>query len=325
MKKPRVAIVGYGNLGKGVESALQNAKHFRLAKIFSNRTGLVSPFGTKFEKTSNLRKYAGKIDILFLCGGSFSDIQKLGPQTIKMFNTIDSFDTHAKLASYISNLDRVAKDKGKVAICAGGWDPGLMSMIRLIFNSISPMHVPASSFWGKGVSQGHSDAIRRIKGVENAIQYTIPNKKIVKLCSKKMDYKPFCTQKHKRLCYVALKVGADANKVKSQIVNMPNYFLGYKTIVKFVSAQKLKKKQQRMFHKGYVVKNFGCDNKYATKLSFELKTQSNPFFTAEILVSLACAVVKLSNEQKFGAYSVFDLPLSYLTMQNRQNLLKTLL
>ena len=115
MKKPRVAIVGYGNLGKGVESALQNAKHFRLAKIFSNRTGLVSPFGTKFEKTSNLRKYAGKIDILFLCGGSFSDIQKLGPQTIKMFNTIDSFDTHAKLASYISNLDRVAKDKGKVA------------------------------------------------------------------------------------------------------------------------------------------------------------------------------------------------------------------
>ena len=325
MKKPNVAIVGYGNLGKGVESALYHGKNFKLTKIFSNRTGLTSPFGTKFEKTSNLEKYAGKIDILFLCCGSFSDIEKIGPQAIKMFNTVDSFDTHAKLANYITNLDSLAKESNKVAVSAGGWDPGLMSMIRLIFNSISPVHTPANSFWGMGVSQGHSDAIRRIEGVKNAIQYTVPNKKIVKNCSKEFDYVPVSTQKHLRQCYVVLEEGADANKVKDEIVNMPNYFLGYKTTVKFVNEEKLKKMQQKMFHKGHVVKNFKCSDKHATKLTFDLAVDSNPHFTAEILVTLACAVAKLSNEQKYGAYSVFDLPLSYLTMEDRQTLLKTLL
>ncbi len=325
MKKINVAIVGYGNLGKGVESALKNGNNFNLVKIFSNRTGLQSPFGTSFEKTENLENYVGKIDLLFLCGGSYSDIEKIGPKTIKMFNTVDSFDTHAKLEKYITDLDKLAKKSEKVAISAGGWDPGLMSMIRLIFNSIAPTHTAANSFWGKGVSQGHSDAIRRIKGVKNAIQYTIPNKKIVKNCKNNFDYTPEGNKKHFRLCYVAAEENANKDKIKEQIVNMPNYFLGYKTTVKFVSEEKLKAMQQKMFHRGYVVKNFKCSNKFDTKLEFELNIKSNPYFTAEILVALACAAYKLYNEQKFGAYSVFDLPLSYLTLQDRKTLLKTTL
>ena len=325
MKKINVGIVGYGNLGKGVESALMNRDCFKLVKIFSKRSGLVSPFNTKFDLTSNLEKYVGKIDILFLCGGSYSDIEDIGPKAIKMFNTVDSFDTHAKLEKYINALDKDAKKYNKVAVSAGGWDPGLMSMIRLIFNSIAPIHTPANSFWGMGVSQGHSDAIRRVEGVKNAIQYTVPSKKIVDNCYKEFDYTPQGTEKHSRLCYVVLNEGADANKVKNEIINMPNYFLGYKTTVKFISEEKLKKMQQKMFHKGLVVKNFKCSDKYATQIQFALDVESNPYFTSEILVTLACAVAKLSKEQKFGAYSVFDLPLSYLTMEDRNTLLKTTL
>ncbi len=325
MKKINVGIVGYGNLGKGVESAVMNSEYFNLVKIFSKRSNIESPFGSSFELTSNLEKYAGEIDILFLCGGSYSDIEEIGPKAIKLFNTVDSFDTHSKLEKYINQLDKDAKKSKKVAVCAGGWDPGLMSMIRLIFNSISPVHSLANSFWGMGVSQGHSDAIRRVEGVKNAIQYTIPNKKIVANCYKKFDYTPKGTEKHSRLCYVVLEEGADANKVKNEIVNMPNYFLGYKTTVKFITEDKLKKMQQKMFHKGLVVKNFKCSNKFATKLNFELDVESNPFFTSEILVTLACAVAKLSKEEKFGAYSVFDIPLSYLTLEDRNTLLKTIL
>ena len=326
MKKINVGIVGYGNLGKGVESALENQKeHFVLKTIFSNRDNLTSPFGNKFDKTSNLDSYAGKIDILFLCGGSFNDIEKIGPETIKKFNTVDSFDTHAKLEKYINKIDTIAKKSEKVAVCAGGWDPGLMSMIRLIFNSIAPTHSDANSFWGMGVSQGHSNAIRKIEGVANAIQYTIPNKKIVKNCGKLFDYQPNAQKKHDRLCYVVLKEGADANKVKDEIVNMPNYFQGYNTTVKFVTNDKLTEMQKKMFHKGYVVKNFKCSDTYASKMSFNLELDSNPYFTAEILVALACAVSKLSGEKKYGCYSVFDLPLSYLSFKNRNELLKTTL
>ena len=325
MKKINVGIVGYGNLGKGVESAIMHSEHFKLVRIFSNRTGLTSPFNTKFEQTKNLEKYEGKIDTLFLCGGSYSDIEKIGPRAIEKFNTVDSFDTHAKLEKYINDLDKLAKDSKKVAVSAAGWDPGLMSMMRLIFNSISPVHTPANSFWGMGVSQGHSDAIRRIEGVKNAIQYTVPNKKIVKNCQTQFDYVPQGTEKHERHCYVVLEPGADANKIKEEIVNMPNYFLGYKTIVKFINEDKLKKMQQKMFHKGYVVKNFKCSDQHATQMSFNLDLESNPFFTSEVMVTLACAVSKLAKEEKFGAYSVFDIPLSHFVMNDRNELLRTLL
>lgn len=325
MKKISVGIVGYGNLGKGVESAISHNPNFKLVKIFSKRTGLESPFGTKFDKPENIEKYVGKIDTLFLCGGSYSDIEKIGPSLIKMFNTVDSFDTHAKLADYITNLDKTAKQSEKVAVSACGWDPGLMSMMRLLFGSIAPTHEPANSFWGMGVSQGHSDAVRRIEGVKNAIQYTIPNKKVLKTCATKFDYVPASNEKHDRLCYVVLEEGADKEKVKQQIVSMPNYFLGYKTTVKFVNDEQLRKMQQKLFHKGYVVKNFKCSDKFATKIEFSLDLESNPYFTAEVMVAGACAVYKFNQEKKYGAYSVFDLPLSHLTLTDRNTLLKTTL
>ena len=325
MKKINVGIVGYGNLGKGVESAINHSEYFNLVKIFSNRTGLTSPFNSSFEETKNLEKYAGKIDILFLCGGSYSDIEKVGPRAIKLFNTVDSFDTHAKLEKYINSLDKMAKNSQKVAVSAAGWDPGLMSMMRIIFNSVSPVHTPANAFWGMGVSQGHSDAIRRVNGVKNAIQYTVPNQKIVKRCETEFDYVPQGTEKHSRLCYVVLEEDADKEAVKNEIINMPNYFLGYNTTVKFVNEEKLKKMQEKMFHKGLVVKNFKCSDKHATQLKFTLDVESNPFFTAEVMVTLGCAVYKLNKEKKFGAYSVFDIPLSYFSMQDRNSLIKTLL
>lgn len=325
MKIVNVGIVGYGNLGKGVESAIINGGIFNLVRIFSKRPGLSSPYGTEFELTKNLESYAKKIDLLFLCGGSYSDLEKIGPKAIKLFNTVDSFDTHAKLEKYITTLDKTAKSSQKVAICAGGWDPGLMSMMRLIFNSIAPNHTPANAFWGKGVSQGHSDALRRIKGVKNAIQYTIPNEKVLKNCGKKFDYVPESTDKHSRLCYVVLEEGADPQAIEQEIVNMPNYFAGYKTTVKFVEEKVLEKMQKKMFHKGYVVKNFKCSDKYATQMSFNLDLESNPYFTAEILVSLACAASNFVSLKQYGAYCVFDIPLAYLTNVDRSTLLKTIL
>lgn len=322
MAKIKVGIVGYGNLGKGVECAVKGSKDHELVCIFSKRSGLTSPFGSKFDLTDNLEKYAKKIDILFLCGGSYSDIEKIGPRAIANFNTVDSFDTHAKLEKYITDLDKLAKKSEKIAVSACGWDPGLFSLMRLLFNSISAKDTPANAFWGKGVSQGHSDAIRRIEGVKNAIQYTVPNPKEVKKCETEINYVPKGEDKHFRECYVVLEEGADANKIKNEIINMPNYFKGYKTTVKFVSEEKLKKMQEKLYHRGEVVKCYPCAEKYKTQVKFTLDLESNPCFTADVMLTCSNAIVNFKKDKKYGAYSIFDIPPVCLSLESRSDLIK---
>jgi len=313
MKKINVAIVGYGNLGKAMECALLNNGAFNLVKIFSRRKNLKSPFNTGFELLQNILDYKNKIDVLFLCCGSYDDVLSIAPNLLKDFNTVDSFDTHAKLFNYINIMQKIATQDNKVAICAGGWDPGLLSLMRLIFYSISPNSNMPISFWGKGVSQGHSNAIKNISGVKNALQYTIPNKALIKKCNKKIVKTPTEFEKHFRLCYVSTHKNANKKHIKTQIINMPNYFKGYKTKVKFVSNKTILKKQKKMFHKGLVIKNFSCANGFKARLNFSLDVKSNPGFTAEVLLSLGIACYKLSIKKDYGAYSVFDLPVKYLT------------
>lgn len=317
----KVGIVGYGNLGKAVEEIVLKDKRFDLVKIFSRRDGIKSSFGTKFDKTDNLDCYKGKIDILFLCVGSYSDIEKIGIKAINNFNTVDSFDTHKKLKDYILALDSCAKKNSHVGLCAFGWDPGLMSLIRVLFDSLSFDKSLSNAFWGMGVSQGHSDALRRIFGVENAIQYTVPNIQIVKQCKKLFNYSPQEFLKHKRVCFVAEKQGENKDRIISEIVNMPNYFKGYDTQINFVSNSEIRKKQKNLFHKGRIINNFKILDKYNVRLDFSLKLKSNPHFTAQIMCVGALIVKNLFYQNKFGAYSILDVPLSFFSSLSRDDLL----
>ena len=319
--KLKVAIVGYGNLGKALESILQNSQNYKLEKIFSRRINLYSPYKTPFEKLENIHKYKGKIDILLVSLGSYSDIDKYGLDLAKDFCTIDSFDTHAKLKNHIFALDKIAKQNKKVCLCAFGWDPGLMSLIRTIFDSIDDK-TPSNCFWGKGVSQGHSDAIRRVNGVENAIQYTIPKQDILSKSRKAFDYSPTNEQKHDRLCYVALTPSGDKNIVEQTIKSMPNYFDKYNTKINFVDDKQVKKLQRNLSHKGYIFKNFKINKTYSTKMSFSLSLQSNPFFTAKIMLMGVNVVANLLSTQSYGAYSMLDVPVRLFLSKNRQEVIE---
>ncbi len=315
-----VGIVGYGNLGKALESILICKNNVNLIKIFSRRDNLKSPYKTSFDKLENVSKYVGKIDTLILCVGSYSDLEKIGTLVIKNFNTIDSFDTHSKLKDYILNLNDVAKENKKIALSAFGWDPGVMSLIRVLFDSISD-NVDCNCFWGSGVSQGHSDALRRVKGVENAIQYTVPISEVLNQCKRKPNIRPSSFEKHKRICYVSVKSKSDVNKIKNEIISMPNYFKGYKTEVNFVDEIEIKNRQKKLRHKGYIIKNFNILNKYKTKMELILKMDSNPHFTAEIMIMGLNIINKLYCENKFGAYSILDVPISYFSNESRETLL----
>ena len=305
----KVGIIGYGNLGKAVESLLQKNKTNKLIAIFSKRNNLVSPFNTKIDNLKNLKNYINKIDTLIICSGSFDELEVIGPEVLKNFNTIDSFDTHSKLLRYKNKLDLIAKLNKKVAITACGWDPGLMSVIRTIFNSFSDKK--SESFWGMGVSQGHSNAIRKIDGVINAIQYTIPVEKEIENIKNDVNYIPESYNKHKRICYVAIQENIDKLEIEEKIKNMKNYFLGYETIVNFVNNNEIIEMQKNLSHKGLIVDNFNLVD-YENYLEFKLNIDSNPIFTANILICYLIALNKLIKNKKFGAYTVLDIPVSFL-------------
>lgn len=292
-----VGIVGYGNLGKAVEKQLNNNENFNVVAIFSKR---------KTEKTIStnlILNYKNKIDILFLCVGSFCDLEKLETNLIKHFNIIDCYDNHNRLKPHIYKVNRIAKFNNKIAICSVGWDPGLFSLIRSLFFSL---HHEPYSFWGKGTSQGHTQAIKSINGVIDAIQFTIPNKNIIKKLkhNKNISYK----NHHKRQCFVVCKK-QDRQRIKHSIINMPNYFLGYKTKVNFVSSEKLNK-----------IKSFSHKGEVATKnniMNFSLILPSNPDFTASVMIAYSFAFIKLKKEKKFGAFTILDLPLSYINQTDK--------
>lgn len=323
----KVGILGYGNLGKGVELALIQNTDMELVAIFTRRNpDTIKTFtNAKVISVEEIEKWKDKIDIMILCGGSKTDLPVQGPKYAKLFNTIDSFDTHANIPEYFEQVDKSAKEGGNVSIISVGWDPGLFSLNRLYSESVLSAG-NTYTFWGRGVSQGHSDAIRRIKGVKNAIQYTIPKEEAIN--SVKNGNNPTLTtkDKHLRECFVVLEDGIDKDKVEKEIKEMPNYFFDYDTIVHFVSDEEFLKKHTKMSHGGFIIRSgyTGIDNNKQI-IEYSLKLESNPEFTASILTAYARAAYKLSKENIVGAKTVFDIPVSKLSIKTKEEMLKDIL
>lgn len=308
MNKIRVGIFGYGNLGKALEDLLAKDDRFELVAIFSRRA-IKSKHKTPTEFCSRLNQYENKIDIMFLCGGSSSDLMPQAQECLKFFNCIDAFDTHAKIDEHIFACNQIAMNNNKVAFCSLGWDPGLFSLMRVLFNSFGYTTFCA---WGKGVSQGHTEAIKCLSGVVDAVQYTIPNKSIIKkLKQSKLTTLANANDMHIRDCYVCANP-IYHNQIKQSILTMPNYFEGYKTKVNFVSQSQIEK-HKKMYHAGEVF----C---VGDEVNFKIKVDSNPHFTARILIAYAIVLNKFVAKQRFGAYSILDIPPKYL-IENAKGLI----
>ncbi len=324
MDKIKVGILGYGNLGRGVELAVSKAEDMEPVAVFTRRDNVVTNMGIKCINVNKIEEYKDRIDVLIMCGGSATDLPIQGVQMIKNFNTVDSFDTHAKIPEYFANMDKVAKQNGKLGIISVGWDPGLFSMARMLFGAVLP-DGNDYTFWGKGVSQGHSDAIRRVNGVKAGIQYTIPKDEALKKVRNAENPVLSAREKHLRECFVVLEDGADKAKVESEIKNMPNYFADYDTIVHFVSEQELKQNHNKMPHGGFVIRSGNTADEHKHVLELSIKLDSNPEFTSSVLTAYARAIAKLAKEGKTGAVTVFDIPLSYLSSKSPEDLRKNLL
>jgi len=324
MKKIRIGIVGYGNVGRGAEKVVHAMPDMELVGIFTRRDpksldiadNRVPVFS--IEDSDNMRD---KIDVMLLCGGSANDLTQQCSHFAANFNVVDSFDTHAKIPEYLSSINAVAKNT--TAIISAGWDPGLFSIMRLISESIIPDGA-TYTFWGRGVSQGHSDAIRCIEGVANAVQYTIPIDKAVTVV--RSGEKPsFETREtHVRECFVVAKDGADLAHIEWQIKTMPNYFADYNTTVSFISAEELKSKHAKMPHGGTVLHS-GTTGEHKHVIEFSLNLESNPEFTASVIVAYARACFKMFKKNEFGAKTVFDIPLAYLSIKDYDTIVKELL
>lgn len=322
----KVAIVGYGNLGRGVSIALKNNSDMQCVGIFTRRNASeVKPVvEMPVYNISELKSFKGKIDVLILCGGSATDLPNTTVEYLKDFNTVDSFDTHAKIPEYFEKLNKVAKENNTLSAISIGWDPGIFSMTRLLFSSVLP-NGNTYTFWGKGVSQGHSDAIRRIKGVKNAIQYTIPKEQALKSVREGENPDLTAREKHLRECYVVLTPDGDKEFVEKSIKEMPNYFADYDTTVHFISEQELKEKHSKLSHGGFVLRSGKTTDENAELLELSLKLDSNPEFTGSVLVAFARAVFRLSKEGKTGTITAFDIPLKYLSIMDEDALRKNLL
>lgn len=325
----RVAIVGYGNLGKGVEMAINQNHDMKLEAVFTRRVPEkinAKNSSVKILHISEIEKFKDEIDVMILCGGSATDLPEQGPKYARMFNTVDSFDTHAKIPEYFNAVDEAAKESKKTSIISVGWDPGLFSMNRMIAEAVLPSGKDYT-FWGRGVSQGHSDAIRRIQGVKGAVQYTIPMEEAIQKVRSGENPTLATREKHLRDCYVVLEADADPTRIEQEIKTMPNYFADYETRVTFISEEELKAKHSAMPHGGFVIRsgNTGEDNQSQHIIEFSLKLDSNPEFTASVLVAYARAAYKLNKEGQFGAKTVFDVPLGHLSHKSPAELRKELL
>lgn len=315
-QKIRVGIVGYGNLGKGVELALKQNPDFELAAIFTRRTP-APDFGlTSIEK---ILDYKGKIDLMFMCGGSATDLPVQVPEIAAHFNTIDSFDTHAKIPEYFEKVNAVAKKAGTLSMISSGWDPGLFSLNRVLSSAVLP-EGHTYTFWGKGVSQGHSDAIRRIEGVADAKQYTVPVPAALESV-RKGENKEFTTrEKHRRVCYVVAKEGADKARIEKEIVTMPNYFADYDTEVHFISQEELDRDHAGLPHGGFVIRNGISAKGTKQKVEFGLELGSNPEFTSSVLVCCGRAIARMAKNGATGAVTILDIPVGMLSPLSAEEL-----
>jgi diaminopimelate dehydrogenase len=313
----RIGILGYGNLGRGIEASIQTCDDLELAAVFTRRDPSsisIKAKGVPVVSVSDIALWADKIDVLILCGGSATDLPAQTPEFAKLFNVVDSFDTHAKIPEHFSNVDAAARSGKKVALISAGWDPGMFSLIRLYANCILP-NGKDYTFWGKGVSQGHSDAIRRIPGVKNAKQYTVPVQDAVDAVRSGSNPELSTRQKHLRDCYVVLEQGADPERVEQQIKTMPNYFADYDTTVHFITEDEFAKNHSGLAHGGFVFRtgSTGWNNEHKHVIEFSLKLDSNPEFTASVIVAYARAVARLSAEGQSGCRTVFDVAPTYLS------------
>ena len=314
MQKIKVGIIGYGNLGRGVEKAVTYASDMQLVGVFSRRNpeSVKTVTGAKVYSTEDIKDFKGKVDVMILCGGSATDLPEQTVKYIKDFNTVDSFDTHAKIPEYFEKVDKAGKEYGHLGAISIGWDPGLFSIMRMLFGTVLP-NGNDYTFWGKGVSQGHSDAIRRIKGVKDAKQYTVPIENAV-TAVRNGENPTFTTrEKHLRDCYVVLEDGADKNYVEKTIKEMPNYFADYDTTVHFISQEELNKNHAGLPHGGFVLRSGKTDESINHLLEFSIKLDSNPEFTGSVLTAYARAVYKMANKGVTGAVTVFDVPIKELS------------
>lgn len=323
----RLAILGYGNLGRGVEYAVKQNPDVDLVAIFTRRNpqDLKVNSNAKVLNVSELENWKDKIDVLILCGGSATDLPVQTPEYAKMFNVVDSFDTHARIPEHFENVDKSAKSSGKIGIISVGWDPGLFSLNRMFANAILP-EGKDYTFWGKGVSQGHSDAIRRIDGVLDAKQYTVPVQKALDAVKNCENPALTTREKHTRECFVVAKDGADKSRIEKEIKEMPNYFSDYDTTVHFISLEELKANHSGIPHGGCVIRTGvtgGGKNNHV--IEYNLKLDSNPEFTSSVLIAYARAAYRLNKEGQTGARTVFDIPPAYLSAKSGEELRKTML
>lgn len=320
----RIGILGYGNLGKGVEYAIKQNDDMQLAAVFTRRDPSSVKIITENVPVYNVKDaaaHASEIDVLIICGGSANDLPVQTPEFAKLFNVIDSFDTHAKIPDHFANVDKAAKESGKVGIISIGWDPGLFSLMRMLGNAVLPEGADYT-FWGKGVSQGHSDAVRRVKGVKNAKQYTIPVESALERVRNGENPELTTREKHTRECFVVPEEGADLAQIEQDIKTMPNYFSDYDTTVHFITEEELMKNHSGIPHGGFVIRSgkTGENGGNSHVMEFSLKLDSNPEFTSSVLVAYARAAYRLSKEGVSGCKTIFDIAPAYLCKQSGEEL-----
>ena len=323
----RVAIAGYGNLGRGVESALAQSPDMRLVGVFSRRdpaSVTLLDSSVPVHAMSPIEQYQDEVDVMILCGGSKTDLPEQGPYLAQFFNTVDSFDTHAKVPEYYAALDQSARDAGRVALLSVGWDPGLFSLNRLFGEAILP-EGETYTFWGKGLSQGHSDAVRRVPGVQSGVQYTLPSEEAIARVRSGEQPQLTTREKHKRECYVVLAEGAEADVVRDSIVTMPDYFADFDTTVHFIDQDTFAKEHSSMPHGGFVIRSGKTGEQNTQTVEYSLALGSNPEFTASVLVAYARAVHRLARVSDIGAKTVFDIAPGLLSPKSPAQLRKELL
>ncbi len=323
----RVAIAGYGNLGRGVESALTQNPDMRLVGVFSRRdpaSVTLLDSSVPVYAMDTIEQYQDAVDVMILCGGSKTDLPEQGPYLAQFFNTVDSFDTHAKVPEYYAALDQSARDAGRVALLSVGWDPGLFSLNRLYGEAILP-EGETYTFWGKGLSQGHSDAVRRVPGVKSGVQYTLPSEEAIARVRSGEQPELTTREKHKRECYVVLDNGADADVVRDNIVSMPDYFADFDTTVNFIDQDTFVKNHSSMPHGGFVIRSGKTGTDSTQTIEYSLALGSNPEFTSSVLVAYARAVYRLARVNDIGAKTVFDIAPGLLSPKSPAQLRKELL
>jgi len=325
----RIGILGYGNLGRGVECAIKQNPDMELVAVFTRRDPSkvnILTVGVPVLNISHILDYKDKIDVLILCGGSATDLPVQTPEYAQYFNVVDSFDTHAKIPEHFAKVDKAADDAGKVAIISVGWDPGMFSLNRMYAGALLP-DGKDYTFWGKGVSQGHSDAIRRIEGVVDARQYTVPVAEALSAVRAGENPELTTRDKHTRECYVVAEEGADLARIENEIKTMPNYFADYDTFVYFISMEELKRDHAGIPHGGVVIRSgkTGWNNENTHIIEYSLKLDSNPEFTTSVLVAYARAAYRLHKEGAKGCKTVFDIAPAYLSPMSGEELRKNLL